>query len=86
MAYVNEMLTDVFSRELEKAPIEPKEEFQKKPLPKFVVKVVNNSTSVPTKKVGVGYYETLCREQGLLGIARNPWKPTPSIFPERKKR
>lgn len=81
----NEMFTDMFSRELEKAPIEPKEEFRKKPLPKFVVTVVK-STSVPTKKVGVGYYETLCREQGLLGIARNPWKPAPSIFPERKKR
>ena len=85
MAYGNEMFTDMFSRELEKAPIEPKEEFRKKPLPKFVVTVVK-STPVPTKMAGLGYYENLCREQGLLGIARNPWKPAPSIFPEGKKR
>ena len=82
MAYGNEMFTDM---ELEKAPIEPKEEVRKKPIPKFMVKVVK-STPVPTKMAGIAYYENLCREQGLLGIARNPWKPAHSIFPDKKKR
>ena len=82
MSY-NELFSDVFSRELERGPVMHME-FSASTTPLIHVKV-SNAKQIPTKPAGIAYYEKLCREQGLLGIARNPRMPS-NLFPERKKR
>lgn len=81
MSY-NDLFSDLFSRELEREPV-MRMEFSASATPLIHVKVANVK-QIPTKPAGIAYYEKLCREQGLLGIARNPWVPS-NLFPERKK-
>lgn len=88
MAYGNELFSDMFSREIEREPIErlsKETERTTKKFPSYEVIVVNPSTKVRTKVAGISYYEQLCQEQGLLGFATAPWNSI-NIFPESKKR
>lgn len=88
MAYGNELFSDMFSREIEREPIErlsKETERTTKKFPSYDVRDVKHPAKVRTKVAGISYYEQLCQEQGLLGFATAPWNSI-NIFPESKKR